>query len=79
MPNGKATHNNTTIIMKSLNFNAMTDNNIRPMTVSELAQRWGVSPRTVKRWLKPFAADIGPRVGNLYTSRQVAIIISKLE
>lgn len=57
----------------------MTDNDIRPMTVSELAQRWGVSCKTVKQWLKPFASEIGPKVGNIYNARQVAIILSKLE
>lgn len=57
----------------------MADNDIRPMTLSELAQRWGVSCKTVKRWIKPFAAEIGPREGNIYNARQVFIILSKLE
>ena len=50
-----------------------------PMTVSQLAARWGVSPNTVRRWLKPFEKEIGPRRGNLYSPRQVAVILSKLE
>ena len=49
------------------------------MTVSQLAARWGVSPNTVRRWLKPFEEEIGPKQGNLYSPRQVAIILSKLE
>ncbi|MBO7469704.1 MAG: hypothetical protein II817_00555 [Bacteroidales bacterium] len=57
----------------------MTEKDIRPMTTSELAQRWGVSCRTVRKWLKPFASEIGPRQGNIYNARQVAIILSKLE
>lgn len=51
----------------------------KPMTVSDLAVRWGVSPKTVKKWLKPFAGEIGPKVGNMYNPQQVAIILSKLE
>lgn len=57
----------------------MTDNDIRPMTLGELAQRWEVDCRTVRRWIKPFEAEIGPRVGNIYNARQVEIILSKLE
>ncbi len=57
----------------------MTDNDIRPMTIAQLAQRWGVSQRTVRRWLKPYEAEIGRRVGNIYNARQVAIILSRLE
>ena len=50
-----------------------------PMSLNELASRWGVSCRTVRRWLKPFEAKIGPRVGNLYTAKQVETILSLLE
>ena len=57
----------------------MADNNIKPMTLNELAQRWGVSCKTVKRWIKPFEKEIGRREGNIYNARQVAIILSKLE
>lgn len=49
------------------------------MTVNDLAARWGVSCRTVRRWIKPFEAEIGPRVGKIYNARQVEIILSKLE
>lgn len=57
----------------------MTETNCKPMTVNDFALRWGVSCRTVRKWLKPFASEIGPKVGNIYNSRQVAIILSKLE
>lgn len=57
----------------------MADKEIKPMTTSELAQRWGVSCKTVKKWIKPFAHEIGPKVGKIYNARQVAIILSKLE
>ena len=51
----------------------------RPMTLKELADRWNVSVRTVRKWLEPFEDEIGPRVGNIYSSHQVKIILSKLE
>lgn len=57
----------------------MADIDIKPMTTSELAQRWGVSCKTVKKWIRPFAHEIGPKVGKIYNARQVAIILSKLE
>lgn len=50
-----------------------------PMTLAQLAARWGVSQRTVRRWLRPFEAEIGPRRGNIYTPQQVKIILSHLE
>lgn len=49
------------------------------MTLKELADRWNVSVKTVKQWLKPFEEEIGPRVGNIYSPHQVKIILSKLE
>ena len=51
----------------------------KAMTLKELADRWNVSVRTVKKWLKPFERDIGPKIGNVYSPHQVKIILSKLE
>ena len=51
----------------------------KAMTLKELADRWNVSVRTVRKWLKPFERDIGPRIGNVYSPHQVKIILSKLE
>lgn len=49
------------------------------MTIKQLADRWGVSAKTVREWLKPFQAEIGPRIGKMYSPHQVKIILSKLE
>lgn len=49
------------------------------MTVKQLANRWGVSCKTVREWLKPFEEDIGPRIGKMYSPHQVKIILSRLE
>ena len=54
-------------------------NEPRAMTMNELADRWGVSVKTVRKWLKPFEREIGPRVGHIYSPHQVKIILEKLE
>lgn len=51
----------------------------RAMTLKELADRWNVSVSTVKKWLRPFEKEIGPRIGNIYSPHQVKIILEKLE
>lgn len=49
------------------------------MNIKQLAVRWNVSVRTVKKWIKPFESELGPVTGYLFTPRQVAIILSHLE
>lgn len=49
------------------------------MTLLQLAARWHVSVRTVKRWIKPFEAELGQVDGKIYTPRQVKIILEHLE
>ena len=49
------------------------------MTIKQLADRWGVSSKTAREWLKPFQVEIGPRIGKMYSPHQVKIILSKLE
>jgi hypothetical protein len=47
---------------------------IRPYTHNELRILYGVSWRTMKRWLKPFEEEIGAKNGHFYSVRQVKII-----
>lgn len=49
------------------------------MTIKQLADRWGVSCKTAREWIKPFEKEIGSRIGNIYSPHQVKIILSKLE
>lgn len=49
------------------------------MTLRQLAARWQVSERTVRRWIEPFKAELGPVRGKLFTPRQVKIILEHLE
>ena len=51
---------------------------IRPYTPSELARIYGVSKKTMNRWLKPHRAAIQERDGLYYTALQVKIIFEKL-
>ena len=48
------------------------------MIKSELALEYGVCVRTLNRWLKPFADEIGEKNGNYYTTAQVRIIFEKI-
>lgn len=52
---------------------------LHPMTLRQLAARWQVSERTVRRWIEPFVAELGPVRGKLFTPRQVKIILEHLE
>ena len=51
----------------------------KAMTLKELADRWNVSVRTARKWIRPLEAEIGPRIGNIYSPQQVETILSKLE
>ena len=52
---------------------------LRPMTLRQLAARWQVNEKTVKKWIAPFMAELGPVRGKLFTPRQVKIILEHLE
>jgi len=51
---------------------------LKPYTVLELARLYGVSDRTMKKWIKPFETEIGSKVGYFYTIAQVKLIFEKL-
>lgn len=51
---------------------------IRPYSTKELSQIYGVCDKTVLKWMKPFAAEIGQKQGRFFTVAQVEIIFSKL-
>lgn len=56
----------------------MNSTQIKPHTILELAKLYGVSDRTMKKWLKPFEPEIGNKIGYFYTIAQVKIIFEKL-
>ena len=51
---------------------------IRPYSLTELAEIYGVSNHTMKNWVKCHENSIGERVGRFYTTLQVKIIFEKL-
>ena len=65
-------------------FNAATDGQIinislRPYYLKELAIMYGVSPKTFRKWLKPFGQIIGVRKGYYFTISQVRKIFKLFE
>jgi transposase len=55
-----------------------TDMTIKPCTITELAEMYGISVKTLRTWLKPHQDVIGKRVGWYYTTLQVRIIFERL-
>lgn len=51
---------------------------IKPYTTKELASIYGVCDKTLKKWMKPFSADIGEKQGRYYTVAQVKMIFEKI-
>lgn len=51
---------------------------LKPCTVLELARMYGVSDKTMRKWIKPFDAEVGKKIGYFYTIAQVRIIFEKL-
>ncbi len=49
----------------------MSSSKIIAQGLTELANTYGVSNRTMKKWLAPHQHLIGPRNGLLYTPKQV--------
>lgn len=51
---------------------------IRPYSAKELAGIYGVCDKTLMKWMKPFAQNIGEKQGRYFTVAQVKIIFEKL-
>ncbi len=51
---------------------------VKAYSAKELCIIYGISYKTLRKWLSPFKADIGDRQGRFYTVLQVEIIFSKL-
>jgi transposase-like protein len=47
-------------------------------TVQQLADEYGISCTTMRRWLKKIEQHTGPRIGYIYNPRQVKIIYERL-
>lgn len=51
---------------------------VKPYSLSELADHYGVTRHTMRKWLKPHQGEIGDAVGRLYTVKQVKSIFTAL-
>ncbi len=51
---------------------------VKPYSLKELAELYGMSVHTISKWLKPFQEMIGKRNGRFYTNLQVQKIFSFL-
>lgn len=59
---------------------SITDNTveIKPYNLTELAQIYGVTNRTMKNWIIRHNEAVGEKEGRLYTVLQIKIIFQKL-
>ena len=51
---------------------------IKPYSLTELAAIYGVTVRTIKKWIAPFENETGEKIGRYYNALQVKIIFDKL-
>jgi hypothetical protein len=58
----------------------MTDQSPKPkaLLLKDLAKQYKVDERTFKNWIKPFLIEIGEKIGQYYTPKQVETIYNKL-
>lgn len=52
---------------------------IRPYSTKDLASIYGVCVKTFKKWITPFATEIGEKNGRYFSVAQVKIIFEKLD
>ena len=51
---------------------------VKAYSKKDLRQLYGVTYKTLSRWLKPMASEIGPLHGRYYTPTQLKIIFDNL-
>ena len=51
---------------------------IKPYTVKELAEIYGVSTKTLRTWMLPHREAIGERVSRYFTALQIQVIFDRL-
>lgn len=61
-----------------MNNNGKTIIRLKPYTLKELENLYGVCGVTIKKWLVPFQNEIGVKNGRFYSIPQVAQIFKKL-
>jgi len=51
---------------------------LTPLTTSQLSGLYGVTRKTLNKWLAPFSSVIGEKIGRFYNVAQVKIIFNRL-
>jgi hypothetical protein len=51
---------------------------VKPYSITELSNIYGVTIRTMKNWIQPHNQTVGIKIGRLYTAFQVKVIFEKL-
>jgi transposase-like protein len=59
-----------------MKISAVTE--VKPYTLKELSHIYGISEKTMRRWLKPLKDQTGPKRSQYFTVRQVEIIFKNL-
>lgn len=51
---------------------------VKPYSISELSQLYGVSVKTFKKWLHPIKRKVGTKQGRFYTVKQTETLFNHL-
>lgn len=51
---------------------------VKPYSLQELCYLYEICDKTMKKWMAPFAPELGARIGRYYSVVQVEVIFSKL-
>lgn len=51
---------------------------VKPYSHKTLSELYGVSDKTLKKWLAPFQGQIGKKNGHYYTTLQVKVIVEHI-
>lgn len=51
---------------------------VKPYSMKQLCEIYQISDKTLRKWLKPYEAEIGKRQGHIFTVAQVVTIFSNL-
>ena len=51
---------------------------VKSYNTKELAEHYGLSQKTMRKWLKLLKPELGVRIGNYYRVNQVKIIVKRL-
>jgi transposase-like protein len=60
----------------AMSFKEVTE--VKPYSTKELSHIYGVCDKTLRKWMKPFANEIGEKQGRYFTVAQVEVIFSRL-